>query len=216
VTRGEVIDADEVEPAAGRELRDVTIQQNNGDARLIQHAANLGVDGFAVWDVFQGGEEDALDLSLAELAAEIESVFSRADGSERISPENSCSEALGRACDLTADGVEDLGVAEPGCEQAEGPVGEGGCLGGRHGAEKAARASTAPDDAKILELAEGPRSSGARDGKPLGELGLAGEAAAVGVLACGNLLLERFEDGLIFGDVPPPGRRLGRIRAVFD
>ena len=66
----EIINADQIELAAGREFQYIAVQQNNSNASLVQHVCDFYIDGFAIRNGFNGRKENALYFPLNILEAQ--------------------------------------------------------------------------------------------------------------------------------------------------
>jgi hypothetical protein len=191
-TAGDVVDADEVEVAAGGEGGEVAVEENDGDAGFAEGDGDLAVGLFLAGHEFVGGEEDAGDAALDELAAELLGLLQAEvgilAGLVGAAPDEAVVVHAGEAGEFAADELEDLGIAKSGDEEGEEL---GGDAGFGLAAGEGAGAGAAFQEALGGEFAEGAGDGGAGDSEAADELGFAGHAA-VGAVAAGEDLFAEF------------------------
>ena len=114
VARAVIVDADQIEPGAIRETLIAAIQQHNGDLFAGEQLHDAAIGRFAVRPILQRSEEDAGDLLVDELPAELlgnraQAVAFALRGG--VPPKQDVGLRQGRLHDALADGLKDLRAA---------------------------------------------------------------------------------------------------------
>ena len=115
-----VIDADEIAGAAGGGIVGAAVEQDDGDGGGVQEFEHAGVDFGGARAEFERREEDAGDAAGDAIAGQGEGlIFARGAALLGVRPEKGVAARFGRGGDALADGLEDLGLAEIGDDEAE-------------------------------------------------------------------------------------------------
>ena len=169
-----VVDAHEVVVGTVGITLKTAIEQDNGNARLIEHGGNFMVARVLALGELKGCEEDAGDTVCDVLAAEIghhvDVVAGLAGG---VPPGEGVEFCGGGAHDALTDGAEDVGGSEVGNEEAEL---EG--IGTRGKLHIGSGAGASGDEIIALKTLYGLGDGDARGIKTLAEESLAGQAVA--------------------------------------
>jgi hypothetical protein len=196
-----VVDANEIVMAAAGVGEEVAIEEDDGDAGFVEGFNNPCVGEVVGAEGFEGGEENARDFAGDILAAKLERMVLAGAGfvaSDGATPEEGVLASLGGVGHSLADGLEDLGLAQIGYEEAERKAARSA---GRVRLDVSAGAGTALDEAKFAEVADGSANGDAGGIEAADERGFTGEAVAGLELSRDDLAAEFIEDALELGDI---------------